>query len=253
MIDGISKLKGVRKIAALTAYDYPSARILSSKGVDILLVGDSLGMVVFGYENTHFVTLDDIIRHGRAVMRGNQGSLVVIDMPYGTCDSPKEAVNNCRKVCEMTGAQIVKIEGKPECVRAVIESGIAVMGHSGLKPQEVNKYCVQGKDDISRKALINEALALQDAGVFSLILECIPSELGKEITDRLSIPTIGIGAGPHTDGQILVLHDILGLSFGKRPKFVRQYVDMASIIGENVSRFILDVQSGGYPKENESY
>lgn len=249
----IVQLKGKRKITALTAYDYPTAKIVSEAGVDVILVGDSLGMVVLGYSSTHFVTLDDMIRHGQAVMRGNSKSLVVIDMPIATCDTPEKAIASCRKVCEETGAHVVKIEGKPESVRAVAQTGIAVMGHTGLKPQEVQSYKIQGKDDISRKKVFEEAVALEQAGAFAVILECIPSSLGLEITQKLRIPTIGIGAGSLTDGQILVLHDILGFSSDVRPRFVRKYAHIDKEISQATHHFIKDVISGNYPSEQESY
>ncbi|MBI5754906.1 3-methyl-2-oxobutanoate hydroxymethyltransferase [Candidatus Peregrinibacteria bacterium] len=253
MPETIRTLKGKRKITALTAYDYSMAKILSRAGVDILLVGDSLGMVVLGYRNTHFVTLDDMIRHGQAVVRGNKGSLVVIDMPIGTCDTPEKAVENCRRACEETGARTVKIEGKAESVRAVCQAGISVMGHTGLKPQEVTKYTVQGGDSDSRKRVLDEAKALESAGAFSLILECVPSDLGREVTELLSIPVIGIGAGPHADGQILVSHDMLGFSSDIRPRFVRRYADLSETIFSAVKRYNEDVRNGDYPAESESY
>lgn len=253
MVQHIIQLKGKRKITALTAYDYPTAKIVSEAGVDILLVGDSLGMVVLGYSSTHFVTLDDMIRHGQAVMRGNSKSLVVIDMPITTCDTPEKAVISCREVCKQTGAHAVKIEGLPESVKAVVRTGIAVMGHTGLKPQEVQSYKVQGKDDISRKKVFDEAVALEQSGAFAVILECIPSSLGLEITAKLHIPTIGIGAGPSTDGQILVLHDILGFSNDICPRFVRKYAHISQDISLAAHHFIDDVVSGNYPSEQESY
>lgn len=249
----IKSLKGKKKIVALTAYDYPTSKILNESKVDIILVGDSLGMVVLGFGNTHFVTLSDIIRHTQAVMRGNSKALVVADMPINSCDTIKDAIKNCKKVIEETGVHAVKIEGKPEIVKAVFDAGISVMGHTGLKPQEVDKCKLQGKEKESAEMIIKESKMLEKAGVFSLILECIPEKLGKEITKILKIPTIGIGAGRYTDGQILVLHDIIGLSPDIKPRFVRRYAEVGSVIGKAVSSFRKDVEKGEYPSEKEVY
>lgn len=249
----ITSLKGKRKIVALTAYDYPTAKILNSADIDMILVGDSLGMVVLGYENTHFVTLDDIIRHTHAVIRGNDSCLVVADMPIKTCDKPTSAVRNCKKVVDETGVHAVKIEGKPDVVQAVVSQGIAVLGHAGLKPQEVHRFTIEGRDDESANRVKKEALSLQKAGAFALIVECIPEWLGKEITELLEIPVIGIGAGRFTDGQILVVSDILGLFNEIKPRFVRRYAEIGKEIESAVKRFKNDVERGDYPAEGECY
>ncbi|KKP37432.1 3-methyl-2-oxobutanoate hydroxymethyltransferase [Candidatus Peregrinibacteria bacterium RIFOXYC2_FULL_33_13] len=252
-MERIKSLKGKKKICALTCYDYPMAKILNQADIDMLLVGDSLGMVVFGYGNTHFVTLDDIICSTQAVMRGNKDALVVADMPITTCDTKESALRNCLKVVKETSVRAVKIEGKAEIVVEVVKAGINVLGHAGLKPQEVNKFKIQGTDDESRKNILKEALDIEKAGAFALILECVPEDLGKEITEKLKIPVIGIGAGRFTDGQILVLHDILGLSFDIKPKFVRKYADLSGIVEQAAMRFKGDVEEGKYPKVGEVY
>lgn len=253
MAEKIKALKGKRKITALTCYDYVTAKILSEVGLDILLVGDSLGMVILGYENTHFVTLDDIIKHTSAVMRGASGILVVADMPIGTCDTALDAVKNCRRVVAETSVRAVKIEGNPDVVKAVSEAGISVMGHTGLKPQQVSSFKVQGKSSDCAKELLDEALALEKAGCFSVVLECIPSSLGQEITEKLKIPTIGIGAGKDCDGQILVLHDAVGLFDDFKPKFVRRFGNLKKEMLNSVFQFKNAVLDEKFPSEKESY
>ncbi len=247
MPDSIRQLKGHRKIVALTAYDTPMAQILGEAGIDVLLVGDSLGMVVLGYESTHFVTMEDMIRHTQAVMRGHTGGLVVADLPKGSCDTEVSAVENANRMVEETGVRAVKIEGRPEMCRAVVNSGIAVMGHTGLKPQDEEKMGMRGKTDEQAEAIFEEAKALEAAGCFAVILECVPADLAKRITDALKVPTIGIGAGSECDGQILVTHDILGLFKDFTPKFVKQYADLRSVIQEAVSTFKDEVERGIFP------
>lgn len=252
MAEKIKSLKGKRRITALTCYDYVTAKILSEASLDILLVGDSLGMVVLGYENTHFVTLEDMIKHAQAVMRGASGVLVVADMPIGTCDTSSDAILNCRRVVEETGVRAVKIEGNPDVVKAVCDAGISVMGHTGLKPQQVSSFKVQGKGGRA-KEILEEALALEEAGCFSVVLECIPSSLGQEITEKLNIPTIGIGAGKDCDGQILVLHDAVGLFDDFKPKFVRRFGNLKKEMVEAVFGFKKAVVEEEFPGEGESY
>ena len=179
--------------------------------------------------------------------------MVVADMPITTCDTKESALRNCLKVVKETSVRAVKIEGKAEIVVEVVKAGINVLGHAGLKPQEVNKFKIQGTDDESRKNILKEALDIEKAGAFALILECVPEDLGKEITEKLKIPVIGIGAGRFTDGQILVLHDILGLSFDIKPKFVRKYADLSGIVEQAAMRFKGDVEEGKYPKVGEVY
>jgi 3-methyl-2-oxobutanoate hydroxymethyltransferase len=250
----LRELKGHRKITALTAYDYPMAQILSKAGVDILLVGDSLGMVVLGYTSTHFVTMEDMIRHTQAVMRGHSGlSLVVADMPIGSCDSIELALKNCRRMVDETGVRAVKIEGVPDICRAVVDSGIEVMGHTGLKPQTAERMKVKGKSKVEFDLIIQEAKDLQEAGCFSIVLEAVPSALGKEVTSVLSVPTIGIGAGPDCDGQILVVHDLIGMFTDFKPKFVKRYGDVGKMIGQSVAAFKEEVEQGIFPSPKESY
>ncbi|HSP32981.1 MAG TPA: 3-methyl-2-oxobutanoate hydroxymethyltransferase [Thermoanaerobaculia bacterium] len=252
----IRGMKASQRIAMLTAYDYPSARIADSAGADILLVGDSLAMVVLGYPDTLSVTVEDMLHHTRAVVRGTQRALVVGDMPYLSYHiNVEETVRNAGKFIH-AGAHAVKIEGgKPSrinVVRAFVDAEIPVMGHIGLTPQSINAlggFKVQGKAFEDARRLIDEANALEGAGCFSLVLECVPAELASFITEKLSIPTIGIGAGPHCDGQVLVYHDVLGLYDGHTPKFVRKYAHMADDMKAALENFMSDVREGKFPDE----
>lgn len=253
MPHSLRQFKGRRKIIGLTAYDYPMARVLSDAEVDFLLVGDSLGMVVYGDRTTHFVTLEEMIRHTQAVVRGHTRGLVVADMPIGTCDNPEDALSNVKRLMRETDVKAVKVEGNPVVCGTLVEAGIAVMGHTGLKPQQAQQWKIQGQNPQAAEKVFQEAKALEAAGCFALILECIPSGLGQRITESLSIPTIGIGAGPHCDGQILVTPDLLGLFPDLHPKFVRRYADLPSTIQTAVGVFVKDVQSGDFPSEGESY
>lgn len=263
MTEQIRALKGKRKITALTAYDYPTAQILSEAGVDVLLVGDSLGMVVLGYPNTHFVTMEDMIRHTQAVIRGvakamhsglvGRAPLVVADMPIASCDTAEFALQNCRRMVQETGVRAVKIEGMPDICAEVVQSGIAVMGHTGLKPQTAERMRVQGKSEPEAEVIFQEALALEKAGCFAVVLECVPTDLGKRITEALTVPTIGIGAGPDCDGQILVLHDVLGLFTDFRPKFVKRYGHVREEIQKAVRLYVEEVQQGDFPSEEQSF
>lgn len=252
-IEDIKALKGNRKLTMLTAYDYPTAKILSRAGVDMLLVGDSLGMVVLGYPNTKSVTLQDIVRHAGAVVRGNAGSLVVADMPIHTTDTVGMALRNARYILEETGVDAVKIEGDPHIVEALAGAGIAVMAHTGLKPQQAEKYGLIGKSDDEAEAIFAEAVALEKAGAFALVLECIPRELAHRITGVLKIPTIGIGAGNSCDGQVLVSSDFLGLYDDFKPKFVRRYANLAQEIFNATNQFKKDTENGMFPSEKESF
>ncbi len=254
-----SKLRG-EKLVCLTAYDYPTARIVDEAGVDVILVGDSLGNVVLGYGNTVPVTLDEIVMCTRAVRRAVQRALLVADMPYGSFHTgADDAVRNALKLVKEAGAEAIKLEGgrkRINLVKRLVDEEIAVMGHIGLTPQSINKlgaYRVQGKTAATAQELIDDALALEDAGVFAVVLEVVPREIARIITERLSIPTIGIGAGAHCDIQVLVLHDMLGLSFGKLARFVRPYANLGETITEAVTRYADDVRSGSYPSEAESY
>jgi 3-methyl-2-oxobutanoate hydroxymethyltransferase len=248
------------KITCLTAYDYPTARILDEAGVDILLVGDSLGMVVLGYESTLPVTLEEMLHHTRAVRRGTRRALLVSDLPFGSYhDDPHEAVRNAVRFVKEAGAEAVKIEGgerRMELISRIVDAEIPVMGHIGLTPQSVNAFGgfrVQGKTAEAGEQLLRDARAVEAAGAFSVVLESIPRELAARITAELRIPTIGIGAGPDCDGQVLVIHDLLGLSFGHKPKFARRYASVGEIISHAAAEYCRDVQQGTFPSDEESY
>ena len=249
-----------KKITCLTAYDYPTARIVDEAGVDVVLVGDSLGMVVLGYDSTLPVTLDEALHHTKAVRRGVHHALVVGDMPYGTYHGEiHETIRNAMRFVKEAGAEAVKIEGgerRLELIARLTEAEIPVMGHVGLTPQSVNAmggYRVQGKTPGAAEQLLRDARAVEAAGAFAIVLEGIPREVAAEITRSVRIPTIGIGAGPDCDGQILVLHDILGLTFQERPKFVRRYASVGDVISQAVREYCADVQSGSFPSNAESY
>jgi 3-methyl-2-oxobutanoate hydroxymethyltransferase len=254
-----SKERGER-LVCLTAYDYPTARILDEAGIDIILVGDSIGNAVLGYGNTVPVTLDEILMHTRAARRAVQRALLVADMPYGSFHTgADDAVRNALRLVKEGGAEAVKLEGgrkRADLVKRLVDEEIAVMGHIGLTPQSVNKlggYRVQGKTAETARALLDDARALEDAGAFSIVLEVVPREIAKLITESVKIPTIGIGAGVHCDIQVLVVHDLVGLSFGKLPRFVRPYANLREGLTDAVSRFAEDVRSGAYPSDAESY
>ncbi len=247
-------------ITCLTAYDYASARLVDEAGIDIILVGDSLAQVMLGYENTLPVTMDEMLHHTRAVKRGVRRALLVGDMPYSsyhiTC---KEALITAARFIKEAGAEAVKIEGgakRYELVRKVVDAEIPVMGHIGLTPQSVHMmggYKVQGKTLAAIEQLMKDATALDHAGVFAIVLEGIPREVAAMITAEVSVPTIGIGAGPDCDGQVLVFHDLLGLTFTPPAKFVRRYADAGSLIRQALAAYKQDVENGSYPADNESY
>jgi 3-methyl-2-oxobutanoate hydroxymethyltransferase len=248
------------KITCLTAYDYPTARLLDEAGVDILLVGDSLAMVVLGYESTLPVTMEEMLHHTRAVRRGTRRALLVSDMPYGSYhDDSAAAVRNAVRFVKEAGAEAVKVEGgerRMDLISRLVEAEIPVMGHIGLTPQSVNAlggFRVQGKTEEAGDQLVRDARAVEAAGAFSIVLESIPRELGARITSELRIPTIGIGAGPACDGQVLVIHDLLGLGFGHKPKFTRRYADLGEIISRAAVEYCRDVQQGRFPSDEESY
>ncbi len=248
------------KITALTAYDYPTARLVDEAGVDILLVGDSLAMSVLGYESTLPVTLEEMLHHTRAVRRGTRRALVVADMPYGTYHAGvNDAVRNAMRFVKEAGAEAVKIEGgerRMELIARLVEAEIPVMGHVGLTPQSVNAmggFRVQGKTPDAAQQVLRDARAVEAAGAFAIVLEGMPRELAAQITADLRIPTIGIGAGPECDGQILVLNDLLGLTFGASPKFARRYANLGEIISGAVKEYCEDVRGGTFPSDAESY
>lgn len=248
------------KITCLTAYDYPTARLLDEAGVDVLLVGDSLSMVVLGYDSTLPVTIEDMLHHTAAVRRGTKRALVVADMPYGSYHTDTaESLRNAVRFVKEAGAEAVKIEGgerRLELIVRLTEAEIPVMGHIGLTPQSVNAmggYRVQGKTADAAEQLLRDARAVEAAGAFAVVLEAVPRELAAQITRELRIPTIGIGAGPDCDGQILVIHDMLGLNFGHAPKFTRQYANVGDIITRAVKEYCDDVRQGSFPSDGESY
>ena len=254
-----SKERGER-LVCLTAYDYTMARIVDEAGIDIVLVGDSIGNTMMGYGNTVPVTLDEIVMHTRAVRRGVQRALLVADMPYGSFHTgADDAVRNALRLIKDGAAEAVKLEGgskRAPLVKRLVDEEIPVMGHIGLTPQSVNMlggYRVQGKTAETARALLDDARALEDAGAFAIVLEVVPREIAKLITESVKIPTIGIGAGLHCDIQVLVIHDLLGLSFGKLARFVRQYADLKQTMTEAISRYAEDVRTGAYPSEAESY
>lgn len=248
------------KITCLTAYDYPTARLLDDAGVDILLVGDSLAMVVLGYGSTLPVTLDEVLMHVRAVRRGTRRALLVADMPYGSYHvSLEESVRNAVRLVKEGGAEAVKVEGgerRIELIARLVEAEIPVMGHVGLTPQSVNAmggFHVQGKTNDAARQVERDARAVEAAGAFAVVLESMPRELAARITEKLHIPTIGIGAGPDCDGQVLVFHDLVGLTLGHTPKFARKYADLAAEISRAASEYCGDVRSGRFPSDAESY
>lgn len=249
-----------RKITALTAYDFPTAKILDNCGIDMILVGDSLGMVVLGYQSTIPVTMEDMIHHTKAVSRAVNRAFIVADMPFMSYHISKEqAMTNAARLIAEGGAHAVKLEGGEEIasiVKAIVDAGIPVVGHLGLTPQSVHQlggYKVQGKEKEQAKKIFNDAKVLEQAGICALVLESIPMELAKNITENISVPTIGIGAGPYCDGQILVTHDMLGITQGHRPKFVKQYADIEKIMIDGINAYIKEVQQVLFPDEEHSF
>ncbi len=247
-------------ITCLTAYDYATARLVDEAGIDIVLVGDSLAQAMLGYENTLSITVDEMLHHVKAVRRGVKSALLIADMPYGAYQvDPKNAVMNAMRFVKEGGAEAVKVEGgekRADVIRQIIDAEIPVAGHIGLTPQSVNVmggYKVQGKSLSGIEQLMRDAVALDRAGVACLYLEGIPREVATMITNEISTPTIGIGAGPECDGQVLVFHDIMNLTFGPPAKFVRRYGDAAALIMKSVREFRADVKSRQYPSDEESY
>ena len=243
-----------KKITMLTSYDYPVTQILDAAGVDILLVGDSAGNVFSGYANTLPVTMEEMLYHTRAVARGAERALVVGDMPFMSYQTGiDDARRNAGRFLKEGGAACVKLEGgvnMEDVTRAIVDIDIPVMAHIGLTPQSVHRmggFKVQGKGDAQRQQLLKDARAVERAGAFAVVMECVPEGLAKEITETLSIPTIGIGAGIHCDGQVLVIHDVLGLLKGFRPKFVKHYINMAEIIDGAVKEYVEEVRQGAFP------
>lgn len=254
-----SKERG-EKLVCITAYDFPTAKVVDEAGIDIILVGDSIGNVVMGYGNTVPVTVEEIVMHTRAVRRGTQRALLVADMPYGSYHTGEDdAVRVALRLIKEGAAEAVKLEGgkkRAALVQRLVNEEIPVMGHIGLTPQAVNAlggYRVQGKTKDAAMQLIEDAKALEEAGAFAIVLEVIPREIAKIITETISIPTIGIGAGTECDIQVIVFHDLIGFSFGKLPRFVRQYANLRETITDAITRFAEDVRNGNYPNDEESY
>ncbi len=247
-------------ITVLTAYDFPTARLADQAGVEVLLVGDSVGTVVLGYDSTLPVTMDDMLHHTRAVTRAKPSALVVGDLPFMSYQvSVEQAVTNAGRLVQEAGADAVKLEGgerNVESVRRIVAAGIPVMGHLGLTPQSVlafGGHKVQARGEAEQERLVREALALQEAGCFSIVLEGIPARLGALVTKELAIPTIGIGAGVGCDGQVLVVHDLLGLYHGRTPKFVRRYAELGDAMRDAFTRYVADVKARHFPGDTESY
>lgn len=253
-IGKIKRMKGKEKIAMLTAYDFPTAKFLDEAGIDIILVGDSLANAILGYENTTKVSIGEMLHHSKAVARAKPNALVVGDMPIHSYDNPKDAVENAKRFLQV-GCDAVKVEGNVgEIVKALSEQGIGVMGHVGLTPQTIQEYRVQGKEEKEAERIMQEAIALSKAGCFSLVIECVSESLGRRITESVSCPTIGIGAGAFCDGQVLVINDILGLVADDfKPKFVKRYADLKKEIIGAVSKFKKEVKEGSYPSDEFSY
>jgi len=252
-----AKARGER-LAMVTAYDYPSGRLADAAGVDLVLVGDSVAMVVLGHADTLSVTMEEMLHHVRATRRGVERALLVADMPYGSFHlGPRQAVENALRFVKEAGASAVKIEGaRVDVVEALVEAEVPVMGHVGLTPQSIHKFGgfkVQGRGAEARSALLAAARAVEAAGAFALVLECIPSELAREVTGALSIPTIGIGAGAACDGQVLVFHDLLGIEERIAPRFVRRYAELGRTTREALAAYVADVRSGAFPNESEGF
>lgn len=247
-------------ISMLTAYDYSTAKILDEAGVDSILVGDSLGMVVLGYENTLQVTMEDMIHHCKAVARGAKNAMIIGDMPFLSYHiSVEESVRNAGRLIQEGNAQAVKLEGGRDVIdkiKAIVKAQIPVIGHLGLTPQSVNVFGgfkVQGKSEEQARKIIEDALLLQEAGVFAIVLECVPEKLSKLVTEKLDIPTIGIGAGRYCDGQVLVTQDMLGMYKNFTPKFVKQYTNLGQSIDEAVKKYIEEIQERKFPSDEHMF
>ena len=250
--------KGAR-LAMLTAYDFPTAKLVAEAGVDLILVGDSLGMVVLGYDSTVPVTMDDMVHHTRATRRGAPEAFVVADLPFLAYGTPEQALTAASRLMKDAGADSVKLEGGAEMapiIEALVRAGVPVMGHVGLTPQTASAlggYKLQGKDEANARRILEGALALERAGCWSIVLELVPGPLARLITERIGIPTIGIGAGPHCDGQVLVFHDLVGLFSGFTPTFVKRYTEAGTAIRDAVARYAAEVRDGSFPGEGKSF
>ena len=254
-----AKKQNKKKITMLTAYDYPIASLVDNAGIDVILVGDSLGMVVLGYDSTTHVTMEDMIRHTQAARRGTKYALLVGDMPYKSYDTKKDALTNANRFIKEAGCDAIKLEGGRESIeaaKAILESNIPVMGHLGLTPQSAEKlggFKVQGKTADAAKVIIDDAKKLEKIGCFSIVLECIPSEIAKIITKEINIPTIGIGAGTDCDGQVLVTNDMVGMFDRFTPKFVKQYTKLSSEISAAIKNYKKDVEDLKFPSKEHTF
>ncbi|PLR82673.1 MULTISPECIES: 3-methyl-2-oxobutanoate hydroxymethyltransferase [Bacillus] len=258
--DFLKMKRAGEKIAMLTAYDFPSAKHAEKAGVDLILVGDSLGMVVLGYDSTVPVTMDDMIHHAKAVKRGANDTFITVDLPFMSYHlSTKDTLINGARIVQETGANAVKLEGAGDVIEkiaALTAAGIPVMAHLGLTPQTVGVlggYKVQGKNAAAARQLIEDALRCQEAGAFALVLECVPKQLGEEVSAALEIPTIGIGAGVHCDGQVLVYHDLLSYGVDRVAKFVKKYANVDEEIEDGIEAYVSDVKAGFFPEEQHSF
>ncbi|MGB2630812.1 MAG: 3-methyl-2-oxobutanoate hydroxymethyltransferase [Candidatus Omnitrophota bacterium] len=260
VLDFKRKKEAGEKITMLTAYDHLMARIIDRSGLDAILVGDSVGMVMLGYDNTTSVTMDEMIHHSKAVRKGTERAFLIGDMPFMSYQaSDEDAVRNAGRFVQEAGCEAVKVEGGREAlprVEAIIAAGIPVLGHIGLTPQSLNKlggYRVQGRDSDSAAQLMEDAVLLEKAGCFALVLECVPKDLAGKVARKLRVPVIGIGAGVHCDGQVLVTHDIIGYFDRFVPKFVKQYTKVNEVIGEAVAKFKRETESGEFPGDEQSF
>ncbi len=259
-INQIAELKRKHeKFPMLTAYDYSTAKLVDEAGIPLILVGDSLGMVLLGYETTLSVTMEDMLHHVKAVVRGSKRAMVIADMPFMSYQAGvSDAMRNAGRFLQEAGAQAVKLEGGEriaDTVKKLVDHGIPVMGHIGLTPQSINQlggYKVQGKTSAAAAQLIKDAKSLEDAGAFSIVLESVPLQLAKHITENSGVPTIGIGAGVHCDGQVLVINDMLGMFSDIHPKFVKQYANLSENISDALTRFSSEVKNGIFPEEKHS-
>lgn len=253
-------MKGKEKISMLTSYDFTIAQMVDAGGVDAILVGDSASNVMAGHETTLPITLDQMIYHAQSVVRGVSKALVVVDLPFGCYQSdPQRALDSAIRIMKESGAHAVKLEGGIEIeksVKRIVNAGIPVMGHLGLTPQSIYQfgtYKVRAKEEAEAQKLLNDAKFLEEAGAFSVVMEKIPASLAQKVTESISIPTIGIGAGPHCDGQVLVVHDMLGMTHEFSPKFLRRYLNLYDEITSAVQNYVKDVKSVDFPNENEQY
>ena len=257
----VLELKGKKgaRLAMLTAYDFPTARLVAEAGIDLILVGDSLGMVVLGYDSTVPVTMDDMAHHAKATRRGAPEAFIAVDMPFLSYATVQDALANAARLMKEAGADSVKVEGGVEVVpivEALVRAGVPVLGHVGLTPQTASAlggYKLQGKDEARARRIVEDAVALDRAGCWGVVLELVPAPLAKMITERVSIPTIGIGAGPDCDGQVLVFHDMVGLFSGFTPTFVKRYAEAGSVIRDAVARYAEEVRGGTFPGDKQSF